>query len=135
MEFLEDTYTHSSLGLRKNPLKYALLSGVVSTPRYVMRDPVLVSRTPGPEWDRKIRLFGLYQSQIELALRQDVFSQPMDALRPFGKPWANLSVLTENLGDEFFPNRTDFDGLLEQPHDNIHGWTGPDMVCVPSTRI
>ena len=44
-----------------------------------------------------------------------------------GYPWANILTFNPPPPDSDYPHKTDFDGLYEQPHDNFHGWVGPDM--------
>jgi hypothetical protein len=77
-------------------------------------------------------MFELYQEQIGFSLKQEIYSQPMNITQeqglPYGTPWANIPDFDEEQPDEDYPYRADFDGLFEQPHDNIHGWIGPDMV-------
>ncbi|KAG0637310.1 hypothetical protein HOY80DRAFT_1084619 [Tuber brumale] len=72
-------------------------------------DPFLAGG--GIEEDRreKSAQVKLYQDQILNALTWPIFSQPQGL-------------------DYQYPNRGDFDGLFGQPHDNFHGWIGPDMV-------
>lgn len=112
---------------RPNPLKYALaLNGLSKdgTSTFVTRDPTLVAGSSSPGWEAKINLFKLYHQQISNALSQSTYSAPED----FGLPWANITNFGDDNPDNWYPNRTDFDGLFEQAHDNFHGWTGPDMV-------
>jgi hypothetical protein len=43
-------------------------------------------------------------------------------------PDGTLPTFNPPQPDKLYPHRTtDFDGLYEQPHDNVHGWVGPDM--------
>lgn len=136
--FLDDEYADSNGNQRENPLKYALAMGGKSkgSGRYVTRDPILTTGRSDPGWDAKIAQVALYQKQILLALRQRTFSEPQNVTqaegRPFGAPWANITVFDGNNPDCWYPYRGDFDGLFEQPHDNFHGWVGGDMVPRPS---
>ena len=65
-----------------------------------------------------------YQYQVSFALSWPRFSTPEGAP---GYPWANITSFDPPPPDSDYPHRTDFDGLFEQPHDNFHGWVGPDM--------
>ncbi|KAF8544172.1 hypothetical protein BDD12DRAFT_924420 [Trichophaea hybrida] len=134
-EYLEENYTHPSGEMRKNPLKYALsLDGLSKTKKspYVTRYPVLVDGASSPGWDQKIHLFQKYQEQIKSALAKPTFSYPMSVTQqqglPFGTPWANLPAFSDDQPDDDYPYQAlNFDGAFEQPHDNYHGWVGPDM--------
>jgi tyrosinase len=94
--------------------------------RWVQRDPVFY--TDGEdrrhERERKFRMVRIFQQQVVDALKWPTFSQPQGDP---GYPWANITVFNPPQPDALYPNRTDFDGLLEQPHDNWHGWIGYDM--------
>ena len=125
--FLEDSYQHPTKGPRPNPLKWALsLNGKSAdgTSRFVVRDKILVNGPQDVGWPSKIAYFQtLYFGQFQAALQQSTFSQPQDWI-----PWAAILKLTEHMPDDQYPHRSDFDGLFEQAHDNLHGWVGPDMV-------
>ena len=125
---------------RPNPLRFAVAkdgrskacaSGGERPPsagqcRYVQRDHVLYTSgdESRAEREQKLALIGLYQHQIAFALRWNRFSTPEGAV---GYPWANIPTFDPPPPDSDYPHRTDFDGLYEQPHDNFHGWAGPDM--------
>ena len=45
-----------------------------------------------------------------------------------GYPWANIQSFNPPPPDSDYVYRNyNFDGAYEQPHDNYHGWVGPDM--------
>lgn len=135
--FLDETYVHPNGETRPNPLKYALaLDGKSksTTPpsKYVTRDPVLVEGKSNPAWAAKVILFKKYQQQIAESLSHSAFSVPELG----GEPWANLPAFSDDQPDQPYIYRNqNFDGAFEQPHDNYHGWVGPDMVSLfPSFR-
>lgn len=136
--FRELTYRSPRTGeVRANPLRFAVAFEARSKActgrdapgvdcRYVQRFPWLY--TSGDE-DREQRLqwlalLGTFQRQIDFALGWPVFSTPEGVP---GMPWADIPTFHPPQPDRLYPHRTDFDGLYEQPHDNLHGWIGPDM--------
>jgi Common central domain of tyrosinase len=136
--FKDVTYIHPRTGEeRPNPLRFAIARGgrskaCAAAPtdgvdcRFVQRDPVLYTSGDDDRGARtaKLAMFGTFQQQVALALGWTVFSAPEGAP---GMPWANIPAFVPPQPDYLYPNRTDFDGLYEQPHDNFHGWIGPDM--------
>ncbi|KAL7813367.1 hypothetical protein V8C26DRAFT_405712 [Trichoderma gracile] len=128
--FFEETYVHPKDGsVRPNPLKYALsLDGKSAdgTSQYVTRDKILAEGPSSAKWTNKICMMKLYHEQITNALKQSTFTSS-ETEEHFGIPWANIQTFSENQPDKLYPHRFDFDGLFEQVHDNVHGWTGPDM--------
>ena len=140
--FRDDTYVHPGTGqTRPNPLRYAAPKDGCSKAcamspapdrepeeicRWVQRDPVFYTEGDHRRYDRerKFRMVRIFQQQVVDALKWPTFSQPQG--HP-GYPWANITVFNPPQPDALYPNRTDFDGLLEQPHDNWHGWIGYDM--------
>ena len=94
--------------------------------RWVQRDPLLYTTGDDhrAERARKIAMVRIFQEQVVQALTWPTFSQPEGWP---GYPWANIQTFDPPQPDALYPNRTDFDGLYEQPHDNFHGWVGPDM--------
>ncbi|WP_322051980.1 tyrosinase family protein [Paraburkholderia bannensis] len=136
--FLDATYVHPRSGeVRPNPLRYAAARNGVSKAcgaaqppgadcRWVQRDPLFY--THGDEQRearaKKIAMVRIFQEQVANALKWPTFSQPQGWP---GYPWQNILTFDPPQSDELYPNRTDFDGLYEQPHDNFHGWIGPDM--------
>ena len=124
--FLEEKYEHPSKGTRPNPLKYALtLDGFNpdTKQKYVTRDPILISGSTSPDWISKIAFFAKYHTQLATALSQDSFSHP-ELADGNAIPWANIPKFLEDMPDDKYAYRTTFDGLLEQAHDNFHGWVG-----------
>lgn len=151
--FLDETYVHPANGeIRPNPLRYAaakdgvnkvcttaaLEPGPVVPPagptlpavppacKWVYRDPIFYTSgdTDRAARAEKYAMVSIFQQQIVNALTWPVFSQPEGVP---GMPWANITSFHPPQPDDLYPNRTDFDGLLEQPHDNWHGWIGGDM--------
>jgi tyrosinase len=140
--FKDETYVHPASGeVRRNPLRFAAAkdgkSKACQMPGacealppgacyWVQRDPLLY--TSGDDQrearQKKIGLVRLFQEQVRNALRWPRFSQPEGAP---GYPWANIQQFDPPQPDSEYPNREDFDGLYEQPHDNFHGWLGIDM--------
>lgn len=137
--FLDETYIHPGTGKeRPNPLRYAgakdgwskKCQGMAAPGdecRYVQRNPLFY--TSGDEHRReRERLFGmsrLFQKQVVDALQFNHFSEPQGSP---GMPWANIPEFNPPQPDQDYPYRSvNFDGLFEQPHDNYHGWIGPDM--------
>jgi tyrosinase len=137
--FKDLTYIHPQTGEeRPNPLRFAAARGGRSkgctgqdhdAPEecfYVQRDPVLYS--DGADYraqrEAKLELVAKFQEQVALALSWPVFSTPQGWP---GYPWANIQTFDPPPPDSEYPHRCDFDGLYEQPHDNFHGWVGPDM--------
>jgi tyrosinase len=140
--FLEGTYIHPATGEeRPNPLRFAAAKDGRSkacgppangaTPadedcRWVRRNPLF--ETSGDdrraEREKLFRMVRIFQNQVAHALRWPVFSQPEGSP---GYPWANILAFHPPQPDDLYPNRENFDGLYEQPHDNWHGWIGFDM--------
>jgi len=140
--FKDLTYVHPlTKQTRPNPLRFAAAkdgsSKACQTPalreslgdadcRWVQRNPLLYSsgddhRAQREKW---IQLTRKFQDQVLNALTWPVFSQ---AEGWPGYPWANIQTFDPPQPDHLYPNREDFDGLYEQPHDNYHGWIGYDM--------
>ncbi|KAI5787962.1 hypothetical protein FPQ18DRAFT_262866 [Pyronema domesticum] len=129
-EFLEETYIHPDGTTRPNPMKYALsLNGQSKAGgEFTTRYKVLEDGPSSPDWVGKINLFKKYHEQVKAAMEKPTFSVPMSYNSPFGLPWANLPAFTDDQADDLYPLRElNFDGAFEQPHDNYHGWVGPDM--------
>jgi tyrosinase len=140
--FREMSYVAPDSGeVRPNPLRFAVAKdgrskacagdGEQPLPegqcRYVQRDPVLYTAGEDSRHERehKLALIGLYQYQIAHALSFAEFSTAEGAP---GYPWANILTFNPPPPDSLYPYRTvNFDGAYEQPHDNFHGWAGPDM--------
>jgi tyrosinase len=132
--FIDETYIHPCTGERRpNPLRFAAAKGGVSkacapaSPGcidcfWVQRDPALY--ISGPTHDKKVALTLQYQQQIQRALAFTDFSHPQG----IGHPWANITSFNPPPPDSEYVYRDyNFDGAYEQPHDNYHGWVGPDM--------
>jgi hypothetical protein len=139
--FKDLTYIHPQTGEeRPNPLKFAAAKDGRSKAclnyqgnsingencKWVQRDPVLLTEGDDrrEERQKKLALLGKYQRQVASALLWPVFSTPQGFP---GYPWANITSFDPPAPDCAYPNKCDFDGLYEQPHDNIHGWVGYDM--------
>jgi tyrosinase len=139
--FRDRTYVAPSSGEeRPNPLRFAVAFGARSAAclgqdpppppdldcRYVQRFPWLYTSGDDDRHQRKqwLALLSQFQYQINWALTWNVFSSPEGVP---GYPWANLPTFHPPQPDRLYPHRTDFDGLYEQPHDNLHGWAGWDM--------
>lgn len=134
--FKDETYVHPQTGeVRPNPLRYAVARGGRSkaciddpTPgpgcEFVHRDPVLYTEGDDQRQARqdKLDLLLTYQDQVRQAFAWPTFSV---AEGTPGYPWANIQTFPAP--DSDYPNKCDFDGRYEQPHDNLHGWVGPDM--------
>jgi tyrosinase len=92
----------------------------------VQRDPVLYTTGDDhrAEREKKLGLTRKYQQQVARALGFDVFSTPQGG----GYPWANIPSFDPPAPDSDYVYRDqNFDSAYEQPHDNYHGWVGPDM--------
>jgi hypothetical protein len=137
--FRDLTYVDPATGEElPNPLRIAVAkdgvsavcAGGVAPPgvdcRYVQRWPVLYSSGDDQRREREawVGMLSLFQDQVTNALSWPVFSSPEGSP---GYPWANLPSFAPPQPDSDYPHRTDFDGLYEQPHDNFHGWLGPEM--------
>jgi hypothetical protein len=137
--FLDETYIHPVSGeMRPNPLRYAAAKdgnsklcaiGKMSGPdcRYVQRNPLFCTsgKTDREERTKLFAMSRIFQQQVVDALQFGTFSTPQGVP---GYPWANIVEFTPPQRDELYPYReVNFDGLFEQPHDNYHGWLGPDM--------
>jgi len=136
--FLDPTYIHPGTGEeRPNPLRFATAKDGRSKAwsasasddmdyRWVQRNPLLYTSGDDHRAEREklIRMVRIFQNQVVQALQWPIFSQPQGAP---GYPWANILTFDPPQPDKLYPNREDFDGLYEQPHDNWHGWIGFDM--------
>ena len=139
--FRDLSYVDPRTGVeRPNPLRFAVAKdrrskacapgggGVApgADCRHVQRDPVLYTSGGDHRSERiaKLELIRHFQYQVAFALSWKEFSSPEGAP---GYPWANILTFDPPPPDSDYPHRTDFDGLYEQPHDNFHGWVGPDM--------
>lgn len=136
--FKDETYIHpQTKEVRANPLLFAAARNGRSKAcassaaagincYYVQRDPLLYTTGDDHREERtkKIAMTRIFQEQVVQALSWNTFSQPQGWP---GHPWANITAFDPPQPDNLYPNRTDFDGLYEQPHDNYHGWIGGDM--------
>jgi tyrosinase len=138
--FKDLTYIHPETGEeRPNPLRFAAAKdgrnkacvaggsdARAEDCRYVARDPLLYTSGDDCRTERqqKLDLVAKFQEQVVFALQWPLFSTPQGTP---GYPWANIQTFDPPPPDSDYPHRTDFDGLYEQPHDNFHGWVGPDM--------
>jgi len=140
--FLDATYIHPATGTeRPNPLRFAAAKdgrskacsaaatqGNLSDAdcRWVQRNPLFYTTGDDHRAEREklLRMVRIFQNQVVQALQWPVFSQPEGSP---GYPWANILAFDPPQPDNLYPNREDFDGLYEQPHDNWHGWIGFDM--------
>ena len=135
--FIDETYVHPLTGeVRPNPLRYAAARGGVSKAcvddtvkapscRFVHRDPVLYTTGDEQRGPRQEKLHQLltYQQQVRDAFAIATFSTPQGWP---GYPWANIPTFPAPDSEYTYLGET-FDGTYEQPHDNYHGWVGPDM--------
>jgi len=137
--FKDLTYIHPETAEeRRNPLRFAAAKdgnskacSVAATRgklsdadcRWVQRNSLFYTSGDDRRAEREqlIRMVRIFQNQVVEALLLPVFSQPEGWP---GYPWANILVFNPPQPDKLYPNRTDFDGLYEQPHDNWHGWMG-----------
>jgi tyrosinase len=140
--FLDATYIHPGTGEeRPNPLRFAAAKdgrskacsstatpGIASEADclWVQRNPLFYTSGDDQRLEREklFRMVRIFQNQVAQALQWPVFSQPQGSP---GYPWANILVFDPPQPDDLYPNRENFDGLYEQPHDNWHGWIGFDM--------
>lgn len=148
--FKDETYLHPiTKQTRPNPLRYAIAKDGKSKAcelakqdsqwrelclddvgncqcKYVQRDPVLytVGDDQRTKRQQKLAMLKKFQQQVVYALQWPTFSTPEGFP---GYPWANIQSFDPPPPDSQYPHRCDFDGLYEQPHDNFHGWLGPDM--------
>jgi hypothetical protein len=136
--FKDETYVHPRTGeTRPNPLRYAAAKAGVSKAcaagaklgdqcRWVQRDPLLYTSGDDHRAEREAKIAEIlkYQQQVQRALAFRNFSHPEGV----GFPWANIQSFDPPPPDsEYIYRDYDFDGAYEQPHDNFHGWVGPDM--------
>ncbi|MCA1494665.1 tyrosinase family protein [Ensifer sp. NBAIM29] len=137
--FLDETYVHPVTGeKRPNPLRYAAAKdgksklcaiGKMRGPdcRFVQRNPLFYTsgETDREERTKLYAMSRIFQQQVVDALKFGTFSTPQGFP---GYPWANIQEFDPPQPDDLYPYReVNFDGLFEQPHDNYHGWLGPDM--------
>lgn len=127
-----------------NPLKFALaVDGISQTsgpnkkppvpqPQFIRRNPVLEKfpKDPtDPAYITLVNFFTKYHAQLNFALQQPSYSVPEGFP---GTPWDTfLHVVTADNANNQYPTTTstdprtnamlNFDGLLEQVHDNFHG--------------
>lgn len=137
--FLDKTYVHPDSGeTRPNPLRFAAAKdgqsklcaiGNMTGPdcTYVQRNPLFYTSGADQRAERT-KLFAMveiFQQQVVDAQKFETFSVPQGSP---GFPWANIPAFHPPQHDDLYPNRDkNFDGAFEQPHDNFHGWIGPDM--------
>ena len=143
--FKDMTYVHPLTGeVRPNPLRFAAAKNGESkacavagsdhqegdeTPcRFVHRFPILYTEGDDCREQRQEYLNWLprFRKQVFHAFSHQQFSKPQGS----GFPWANLPAFTIPQADDLYTPgepETYFDAQLEQPHDNYHGWVGPDM--------
>ena len=137
--FLDEAYIHPGTGKKRpNPLRYAAAKdgnsklcaiGKMSGPdcKYVQRNPLFYTSgdTDRAERTKFYAMARIFQQQVVDALEFETFSTPQGVP---GYPWANIPAFHPPQPDNLYPYRdVNFDGLYEQPHDNYHGWLGPDM--------
>ncbi|KAK6535032.1 hypothetical protein TWF281_006330 [Arthrobotrys megalospora] len=136
--FLDDEYIHPTKGKRANPLKFALAKDGKSKSKdggeHPTRAKPLLPGADRRERATYIRRMNLFQRQIVDALQEPYFSIPQGYIGTAGYPWANIPEFTppQDIKLYLYDFRGKvigkyFDNLLEQPHDNFHGWIGPDM--------
>ena len=66
-----------------------------------------------------------YLEQIRLATTMARIGSPQGKGNAF--TFAQPDLTTENKQEFYEKHLNEFDGALEQAHDNLHGWAGPDM--------
>jgi hypothetical protein len=136
--FVDLDYRHPRTGeMRGNPLRFAAAwrgrsKALGDGPRpdpvhpWVHRCEELYSSGDDCRAKRraKIALTRKYQEQIQRAFAFPSFSHPQGD----GHTWANITSFHPEPPDSDYVYRdVNFDGAYEQPHDNYHGWVGPDM--------
>ena len=129
--FLGDTYTNSQGGTPPNPLCVAKARDGKCNPTAkdgkphdtVQRAPELLDKKNHPEYITSN--VTEYQVQIYNALAMENIGDAEGVGEPFGYIADDLTP--KSLEDFYYYHKDEMDGMLEQAHDNLHGWTGTDM--------
>lgn len=131
--FLDDFFTDAQGKQQKNPLKYALARNGVSrdtttkpTPPTVQRARQLSApKTAGERKDYIDKYVHTYLEQIYQATRMPNIGHPQNQGNAFTFASPDLEPINPNSFYQYAQG--EFDGQLEQAHDNLHGWSGSDM--------
>jgi hypothetical protein len=133
--FLDDTFIDTYGKTQKNPLRHAFARAGVSRASTTANPIWEVKRAqPFEEPDGPIKRADYITSQQHVP---DYLNQVYHAtiMNSIGSPQGSGNVFTfaqpdltpDNLLSYYQGHLDEFDGALEQAHDNLHGWTGPDM--------
>jgi hypothetical protein len=135
--FLDDTFKGPDGKVYPNPLRHALARNGVSRESTdkaeVQRaQPFVQPEGPIKRTDYIKDHVPTYLDQLYAATQMTKLGDPQEDGYPF--TWLTtadpkkLNDLTVDNNKAFYANVQDqFDGVLEQAHDNFHGWAGPDM--------
>ena len=136
--FLDDMFvdTDSSQDpkpIYKNPLRWAMGRNGVSRAwtadnpqREVQRAAALaLGADPAKRADYIQQHVPEFLTQIFTATTMNSIGDPQGAGNAF--TFAQADLTAENKAEFYQGHQHEFDGQLEQAHDNLHGWSGPDM--------
>ena len=131
--FLDDTFVDTGGKTQKNPLRHAFARGGISRASTAATPLWEVKRAqPFEQPDGPTKRADYITDHVPLYLKQVYHATIMSSI---GDAQGSGNVftftppdLTPDTADTFYKDHLEeFDGVLEQAHDNLHGWTGPDM--------
>ena len=136
--FLDESFQDSNGQITyPNPLRYALGRGGVSRSWTAHSPTTFVTRADAfiqkdndtaaflAKRAEYIKHVPGYLEQIRLATTMDSIGSSQGKGNAF--TFAQPDLTTENKKEYYEKHLNEFDGALEQAHDNFHGWAGPDM--------
>jgi hypothetical protein len=134
--FLDDKFTGTDGIIYPNPLNHALArngqSRQAPNTEVTRAAPFVDPKSPITRSDWIKNNVPTYLDQVYAATKMTKLGDPQLDGFPFA--WASsgnpqdLNDLQANNNAIFYAQVQDqFDGVLEQAHDNFHGWSGPDM--------
>lgn len=132
---LDDRFIDPYGKTQPNPLRHAFACGGVSrassktSPIWEVKRAQPFEQPDGPikraDYITSQQFVPTYLDQVYHATIMNSIGDPQGPGYAF--TYAQPDLTPDNLLKYYHAHLNEFDGALEQAHDNLHGWTGPDM--------
>ncbi|KAI5841981.1 hypothetical protein DFP73DRAFT_596564 [Morchella snyderi] len=108
-----------------------------STDPFVRETVIPEPQGPPATWRIRKNIRNLSPEELQTEAGEEWNRKPADEYNPRARGYltANIPEFDEEQPEEDYPYLADFDGLFEQPRDNIHGWIGPHIVSDIFSRV